>query len=272
MSGDDPARRFALLLAYDGTEFHGWQVQPDARTVQGVVAAALRPLLGVPVLPTGASRTDAGVHALGQVVTFESPRALRPSTIQAALNATLPGDVRVVAARAASEGLDARRSARVKRYAYLMDVARVQPPFRRRYAWHVPRVLDTRAMREALGGLRGRHDFSAFRAAAGRDRAPWCTVKATRVVERAGLVAVLVSADAFLHHMVRNMVGTVREVGLGRRAPAWVGEVLAGRDRRQAGATAPARGLFLLRALYTPPLFHRPRPRAQARPPAPSTA
>jgi tRNA pseudouridine38-40 synthase len=247
--------RLALLLAYDGGAYHGWQVQAAARTVQGVVAEALRPLVGEAVRPTGASRTDAGVHALGQVATFSVARPLSPRVVQAALNATLPPDVRVLAARAAPEGLDARRSARLKRYGYLIDRSPGLSPLRRGYVWHLPHPLDVEAMRAALRSLRGAHDFSAFQAAAGRGRSPRCTVHAVRAVERGRLVAICVSADAFLHHMVRNIVGSVVEVGLGRRPAEWVGEVLAARDRRRAGPTAPAPGLYLLRVLYPWPAF-----------------
>jgi tRNA pseudouridine38-40 synthase len=203
----------------------------------------------------GASRTDAGVHALGQVATFASRRALAPGVVQAALNATLPRDVRVLGARVAPDGLDARRSARLKRYGYLIDRSPVLSPFRRGYAWHVPRRLAAPAFWGGRAARGGPPDFSAFGAAAGRDRSPGCTVRAVRVRERAGLVAVFVSADAFLHHMVRNIVGTLVEVGLGRRPPGWVAEVLAGRDRRRAGPTAPAQGLFLLSVRYGQPLF-----------------
>jgi tRNA pseudouridine38-40 synthase len=128
-------------------------------------------------------------------------------------------------------------------------------PFLRGHAWHVPRLLDVAAMRAALPALRGKHDFSAFQAAAGRDRSPVCTLRAARVVERGRWLAVLLSADAFLHHMVRNVVGTLLEVGHGRRPPGWVADVLEGRDRRRAGATAPAHGLFLLSVRYPVPLF-----------------
>lgn len=248
-------RRLALLLAYDGTAYHGWQVQPGAPTVQGVVADALRPLAGRAVRLTGASRTDAGVHALAQVATVGLPPTLGPDVVRRALDATLPRDVRVLDARVAPEGLDARRSARLKRYGYVLAPGPVASPFLRGYAWHLGRPLDVPAMRRALAALRGRHDFSAFCAAAGRDRDPTCTIRSVRVVERSGLVGVLASADAFLHHMVRNMVGAAVEVGLGRRPPAWMAEVLAGRDRRLGGATAPARGLFLVGVRYPVPLF-----------------
>lgn len=249
------SQTLALLLAYDGAAYRGWQVQPDARTVQGVVAEALRPLAGDPVRLTGASRTDAGVHALGQVASFRAEKPLAPAVVQAALNATLPRDVRVVGACVAPDGFDARRSARLKRYGYLVSRAGVGSPFLDRYAWRVPGPLDVAAMRRALGTCRGQRDFSAFQAAAGRGRSPVCTVYSARLVQRRPLLGLVVSADAFVHHMVRNLVGTLLEVGRGRRPPEWMAEVLAGRDRRLAGPTAPARGLFLVRVQYPVRLF-----------------
>ena len=219
------------------------------------MAEALRPLAGPDLRLIGASRTDAGVHALGQVASLHAARPLDPRVVQAALNATLPRDIRVVAARAVPEGIDARRAARLKRYAYAISQTLVPSPFLRRYAWHLPRPLDVGAMRRAARPLRGTHDFSAFQAAAGRDRSPVCRVHSLRVTRRGALVGVFVSADAFLHHMVRNMVGTVVEVGHGRRPPEWVGEILAGRDRRRAGRTAPPQGLFLVSVRYPEPLF-----------------
>jgi tRNA pseudouridine38-40 synthase len=245
----------ALLLAYDGSAYHGWQVQRDAATVQGTLARALAPLAGGAVRLVGASRTDAGVHALGQVASIAAPKPLAPAVVQAALNATLPRDLRVLGARAVPAGFDARRAARAKRYGYLVDRGAVALPFLRGYAWHVPRALDVAAMRGALAPLRGKHDFSAFQAAAGRDRSPVCTVRATRVVERGRLVGVFLSADAFLHHMVRNVVGTLLEVAQARRPPGWLADVLEARDRRRAGATAPAQGLFLVSVRYPFPLF-----------------
>jgi tRNA pseudouridine38-40 synthase len=203
----------------------------------------------------GASRTDAGVHALGQVASVESPEPLAPATVAAALNARLPRDIRALAARAAPESFDARRAARLKRYGYLLATDRVPSPFLRGFAWHVGRALDVRAMGQAAAALRGKHDFSAFCAAPGRDRDPVCRVHAVRVVARRARIGVLMSADAFLHHMVRNVVGTLVEVGLGRRPPRWVAEVLAGRDRRLGGPTAPPEGLCLLCVRYPWSLF-----------------
>jgi tRNA pseudouridine38-40 synthase len=223
--------------------------------VQGLLIDALRPLAGGEVRVVGASRTDAGVHALGQVASVESPRPISPETAMAALNATLPRDIRVLAARAAPEGFNARRATRLKRYGYLLDTAPVPSPFLRGLAWHVGRPLDAPAMTEAVRGVRGKHDFSAFCAAPGRGRDPACHVYAVRVVGRGQRLGVLIAADAFLHHMVRNIVGTLVEVGLARRPPAWVLDVLGSRNRQTAGPTAPAHGLYLLRVRYAASIF-----------------
>jgi tRNA pseudouridine38-40 synthase len=252
-------RRVRLELAYDGTGYAGWQIQPDVPTVQGVVFAAARTVLGEPVKLVGASRTDAGVHALHQVASLTTDSALDAATIKRALNATLPPDIRVVGAAEAAVTFDARRDAAGKRYAYLIDAGAVASPLLRRYAWHIPAGLDLAAMRAALEAIRGVHDFSAFCAAPGRDAMPVCHVRGVHVVGRRSWVVLLVSADRFLHHMVRTLVGSAIAIGRGARDPAWLAEVLKSRDRRQAGATAPAHGLTLVRVLYTaaePPLEH----------------
>ncbi|MGH7390477.1 MAG: tRNA pseudouridine(38-40) synthase TruA, partial [Candidatus Rokuibacteriota bacterium] len=210
------------MLAYDGTAYAGWQAQPDVPTVQGLVAAAARDLLGPATRVTGASRTDAGVHALGQVVSLATEGALPAPAVMGALNAALPPDIRVRGAAEAPPGFDARRAAAGKRYAYLIDNAPVPDPLLRRYAWHVARPLDVAAMREAAQTLRGRHDFGAFCAAPGRHATPWCTVRALHIVRRRRRIAVLVSADRFLHHMVRNVVGSLAAVGRGARPPGWL--------------------------------------------------
>jgi tRNA pseudouridine38-40 synthase len=241
---------FRVVVAYDGTAYSGWQVQPGRPTVQGTMVAAARELLGEDVRVTGASRTDAGVHALRQVVSIQGARELSAEVVGRALNATLSRDVRVVACTGADERFDARRAAVGKRYGYLLDNSSQPSPFLLRYAWHVPVALDVGLMRLALQPLRGRHDFSAFCAAAGREHEPTCVIRALHVLRRRGRIAVLVSGDRFLHHMVRNIVGSAVEVGRGAREPEWLAEVLKGRDRRRAGPTAPAHGLTLLRVLY----------------------
>jgi len=215
------------------------------------MAAAAR-VLGGPVKITGASRTDAGVHALRQVASLSTASTVPTAALQRALNALLPPSVRVLDARDAPAGFDARRWARGKRYAYLIDRGAQADPFLRRYAWHAPFPLDAAAMATGLAALRGKHDFSAFCAAAGRDRTPTCTITSARVVARRERLVVCLSADSFLHYMVRNIVGSLVEVGRGVRPPGWIGEVVDGRDRKRAGPTAPAQGLVLVRVLYGP--------------------
>ena len=218
--------------------------------MQGALLEAARRFLGPDARVIGASRTDAGVHALRQTASLRITAALPAAAVQAALNAALPPSVRVLHADDAPEGFDARRAAFGKRYLYVLDNAAIGDPLRRRFAWHVPGPLDLAAMRAALGSVRGRHDFSAFCAAPGRDADPVCRVRAVHVLRRRALVAVLISADRFLHHMVRNLVGSAVEVGRGARPAGWLAEVLASRDRRRAGPTAPAHGLVLVRVRY----------------------
>ena len=243
-------RVLRLILAYDGTDFQGWQVQPGRPTVQGLVMAAAARILGEPVRITGASRTDAGVHALGQVASLITSSPLEPARLVRGLNALLPEAIRVLDASEASMGFDARRSALGKRYLYLIDRGVVAHPLLRRHAWHARYRLDAEAMGEALRLLRGKHDFSAFCAAPGRGRTPTCTIRSVRLACRGERLAVLISADSFLHHMVRNIVGSLVEVGRGARPVSWMSGLLAGRDRTRSGPTAPGHGLTLVRVLY----------------------
>lgn len=242
-------RVFKLVLSYDGTDFRGWQVQPDAPTVQGTLLDAAQRFLGPAPRVIGASRTDAGVHALRQTASLTIASSLDAGAVRGALNAALPASIRVLSAAEAAPGFDARRAALGKRYAYLVDNGAVAAPLWRRVAWHVPAALDVPAMRAALMALRGRHDFSAF-CAAGATAPPVCRVSAIHVVRRRERVALLISADRFLHHMVRNIVGSAVEVGRGARPVEWLGAVLASRDRTRAGPTAPAHGLVLARVRY----------------------
>ncbi len=218
--------------------------------MQGLVRDACVRILGEPLKVTGASRTDAGVHALRQVVSLTTGSALDAPRLARGLNALLPDAVRVLDAEVAPDGFDARRSAFGKRYLYLIDGGRVAHPLLRRFAWHPRFLLEATAMRSALGLLRGKHDFSAFCAAPGRGRTPTCTVRSARLVARGDQLAILLSADSFLHHMVRNIVGSLVEVGRGAQPPSWMAELLAGRDRTRSGPTAPAHGLLLVRVLY----------------------
>jgi len=243
-------RVYRLVLSYDGTGFHGWQVQPQVPTVQGTLLAAAGRIFSGGIRVVGASRTDAGVHALRQTVALTVTSALPAASVQAALNAHLPREIRVIAAAEAPTGFDARRSAFGKRYAYLIDNGPVASPLLLRFAWHVPGRLDAAAMRTALAALRGTHDFSAFCAAPGREALPVCRVRAVHVFVRHGRLGILISADRFLHHMVRNIVGSAVEVGRGAQEPGWLADVLASGDRTQGGPTAPAQGLTLVRVRY----------------------
>ncbi len=238
------------MLSYDGTDYHGWQIQPGARTVQGALVEAARRRFGADTRITGASRTDAGVHALRQVASLTTEARVAAAGIRGALNADLPRDIRVLEALEATAGFDARRAAVGKRYAFLIDNGRVANPLLSRYAWHIPQALDADAMRRALATLRGRHDFGAFCAAPGRATDPICVVRALHVIRRKERLAVLLSADRYLHHMARNIVGSVVAVGRGAHGPDWLDAVRASRDRRRAGQTAPAQGLALVRVLY----------------------
>ena len=218
--------------------------------MQALLTREARRLCGDDTRVTGASRTDAGVHALRQTVSLATSSGLPVVAILGALNAALPPDIRVRDAKDAAADFHARFAAHGKRYVYVVDNARVPSPLWRRFAWHVPAPLDVARMRRALAALHGRHDFAAFRAAAGRAQDPVCTVRALHVFRRRDRVAVVVSADRYLHHMVRTIVGSAVDVGRGARDPEWLGDVLAGRDRRRAGPTAPAHGLTLVRVMY----------------------
>jgi tRNA pseudouridine38-40 synthase len=239
-----------LILEYDGTRYAGWQVQPNGLAIQEVVERALATLHKAPRRVTGAGRTDAGVHARGQVASFAEDRPLPRAAYVKGMNALLPDDVAVRAASVEPDGFDARRSARGKRYRYRILNDGGRAPLSRLYAWQVFRALDVDAMRAAAAPLVGRHDFASFQAS---DCAAHHAVRELRrldVLADGGGIDVVVEATAFVKHMVRNIVGTLVEVGVGRRAPASMPALLARRDRTAAGCTAPAHGLVLEEVFY----------------------
>jgi len=243
-------RRLKLALEYDGTAYHGWQVQPGLDTIQGRLEAALSRLAGSPIHVMGAGRTDAGVHALGQVASCNAEVRLDDLPLRRALNAILPEDIVVTNVDAAPAEFDARRSARMKTYRYTL-LRRAYPSAREgRYSLYVPYAVDMDAMAEAAQYLVGTHDFSAFRAGACAAATPIRTVQ--RAVWRAegDLWHFEVDGTAFLQYMVRIIVGTLLDVGRGRRRPAEIPEILASRDRRRAGKTAPPHGLCLVAVAY----------------------
>jgi tRNA pseudouridine38-40 synthase len=243
---------FRLVLEYDGTDFAGWQSQAEGqRTVQDALAAALAALATGPVRVVGAGRTDAGVHAEGQVAAATLDTRLDAATLLRAANAHLPDDVAVLACEPARDGFDPRREATGKLYRYAVWNAPLASPLRRRRWHHVPAPLDVPAMRAAAAALAGKHDFASFQAAGSGVTATVRTLtRAELAGEGGGELQFFFAGDGFLRHMVRNLVGTVLEVGLGRRPPGSLPALLAARDRTQAGPTAPALGLTLVRVDY----------------------
>ena len=242
---------FKITIAYDGGQYVGWQRQENGPSVQALVEDLLRDLDNRDVTLHGAGRTDAGVHALGQVASFTLVRDIQPDVVVRALNAHLPPDVRVLAAEAVPASFHARFDATSKTYRYRLSNADVLSPFERAYAWHVWGPLDTDAMAEAARYVEGRHDFAAFQAAGGTVRTSERVITASSLTKGSdGLVVYEVTGDGFLRHMVRTIVGTLADVGQGRQRPEWMRDVIASRDRAQAGKTAPAHGLFLVRVDY----------------------
>ena len=265
------ARVLKLTLAYDGAAYVGWQRQATGQSIQGLIEDALARIDGAPVVVFGAGRTDAGVHAVGQVASATVSTPLEPSTLQRALNAILPSDVRVASLEDAPDGFHARYSATGKTYEYWIWQGDVVPPFLRASCWQIPRRLDVAAMDAAARLLEGRHDFGAFQSAGTAVKTSVRTMRSARVAAgtpRSALVAspfepatvdvgghpvvVRVEADGFLRHMVRAIVGTLVEVGDGRRDPATMVDLLDRARRREAGPTAPPHGLVLVRVHYGP--------------------
>jgi tRNA pseudouridine38-40 synthase len=256
------AGTWKLTLAYDGTEYSGWQVQPRRRTVQGELADALEQVTGERVLPQGSGRTDAGVHALGQVASFSLRADIPPPNLQRALNRTLPADIRVLAAEYAKAEFHARHSALRKSYEYRIFRGEICPPFLARFVYPLAWPLDVAVMQAAAGQVLGEHDFTSFAAVepemTQRQDPESTPPRPVRLITSSAwhaegdLLIYRVTGEGFLHHMVRNLVGTFIDVGRGQLAPDAIPQILAARNRSAAGPTAPARGLFLVSVEYAP--------------------
>jgi tRNA pseudouridine38-40 synthase len=248
-------RNIKLVLAYDGSEFSGWQVQPDTSTIQGTLASAIGRLTGEKVLPQGSGRTDAGVHALAQVASFTTESPIPAANLTKALNDILPSSIRVLEVAEVPPEFHARKSARAKTYRYRMLRSSICPPFLARYVWHYPYPLDENAMRQAAALAAGEHDFTSF-AAVDPERGEHEDNSNVRHIfcstwEKDGEEFVYsVRGSGFLHHMVRNLVGTFLLVGKGTLAPKDITRILQARSRSAAGATAPASGLYLVSVDY----------------------
>jgi len=243
---------YRLTLEYDGRDFEGWQVQPEGRrTVQGALEAALAELTREPARVVGAGRTDSGVHAEGQVASVVLEAEWEPERLLRALNGVLPGDAAAVRCERAPDGFHARFDARGKLYCYRVWNGAWRSPLREaRFAW-VRQPLDLASMRRAAGDLEGTHDFASFQAAGSDVQSTERTLERVAVQGQAGQeVEIRVEGSGFLRHMVRVLVGTLLEVGQGRRAPDSLPGLLAARDRSQAGRTAPPQGLVLMRVSY----------------------
>ncbi len=261
------SRTLKLTLAYDGSAFHGWQVQPGKPTIQGALADAIESLTGEKLLPQGSGRTDAGVHALAQVATFQTASSIPAANFRVVLNDRLPAAIRVLAVDEMPEDFHARHSARAKRYHYRIWRGDVVPPFLARYVTHHPYPLNETAMQQAAALVAGEHDFTSFAAVdpdralrlaaeppgdlQARSRPPTSAPFTSRASSATPTSCVyIVRGNGFLHHMVRNLVGTFLLAGKGSIAPSDILAILEARDRRAAGPTAPAEGLYLVEVEY----------------------
>ena len=268
---------FKIVVAYDGTDYVGWQRQANGVSIQALIEDALRAIDGRAVAVAGAGRTDSGVHALGQVAAFTIERALSPDAVVRALNAHLPDAIRIMSADEVPPSFHPRFDAIAKTYRYRIWNGEVVSPFERRYAWHVTGALDVDAMSSAARLVEGEHDFAAFQASGSDVITTVREVVESRVLRiadcgfqgihnpaihnpaihnpairnpQSAILAYEVTGPGFLRHMVRTIVGTLVEVGRGRQPVEWMAAVLASRDRAAAGPTAPAAGLFLIRVDY----------------------
>lgn len=250
-----------LIIEYDGTNYQGWQTQRSGLTIQDCMSRTISGITGEAIKLIGASRTDAGVHALGQVAVFGTDSRLPADTLKRALNARLPRDIRILDAEALDNEIHPRYRAVKKRYFYIIEKAGKQSVFFHKYAWRVPISLDLGSMKRAAELLLGEHDFSAFRGSGCGAKTTVRTIYSISITGHDHLdfmtaslqgefIKVLIEANAFLRHMVRNIVGTLVEVGKGRRSPEELTGILTSCDRNTAGPTAPAQGLFLEKVFY----------------------
>jgi tRNA pseudouridine38-40 synthase len=254
-------RYIRLLIEYDGTRYLGWQSQTSGGTIQDILVETIRGITGENVRLTGASRTDAGVHALGQTAAFATESALTDAVIMRALNAKLPRDIRIIEAHETDRGFHPRYNATKKSYLYLISSGKKQSAFLFPYLWDVRMGLDIDAMKDAAVHLSGRHDFSSFMGSGCGSKTQVRTVHALDIATCSEMsfmtasisgdfIRIRIEADAFLRHMVRNIVGTLVEAGRKKISPSAARDILLACDRQKAGPTAPAKGLFLERIIY----------------------
>jgi len=272
LQANDRPRTFHLTVAYDGTEYCGWQVQPEQRSIQSELERVIRPLAGRPVRVLGSGRTDAGVHAIGQVARCVLP-VWKADTValQRAINSKLPNDIRVKAVRETRERFHPIADATGKQYQYLVQVGGSRDPFANRFVNRVGGPIDHSAMQSAAAKFVGRHDFKAFQGTGAERPSTVRTIHSARWIPRVATGPTgaelegehwcfEIDGEGFLYNMVRNLMGTMLEVGRGKKSPNWIDEVLASRDRKMAGPTAPPQGLFLCRVDYPDEVFQVEEP------------
>lgn len=244
-------RNIRLTVSYDGTAYNGFQRQnPPQVAVQNVLEEKLSAVCGDSVELAASGRTDSGVHAIGQVVNFFTDGTIPLDRLPRAVNSILPPDIVVLEAAEADRDFSARHSAKSKIYIYRILQGYIPDPFERNYSWNIHKELDTDSMERCLRMIEGTHDFSAFRAAGGPPVSPVRTIYEASLEKKGRIVELKFFANGFLYHMVRNLVGTLVNVGMGRTSVQRFGEIMASLDRNQAGATAPARGLYLYKVNY----------------------
>lgn len=244
---------YKMVVSYDGTSYGGWQVQPNAVTIQEQIQNAFRVVLRQDVDVTGSGRTDAGVHALGQTAHFILSEPIDPFKLRGSLNGILPHDIRIMEILPVPHGFHARYSAIGKVYHYELHIGRVLPPFRRLYCWHIKQKIDLTLVREAAEHFIGTHDFTSF---ANESHLGCASKDAVRTLHRLDVVvnddniSLQFEGDGFLYKMVRNITGTLIECGVGKRSSSEIPAILEMKDRRLAGAAAPPQGLFLVKVDY----------------------
>lgn len=243
-------KNIKLTIEYDGTAYHGWQHQPRHISIQQALKEKIETIAKEKINLIGASRTDAGVHALAQAANFKTKSRMNEGEWQRALNSLLPSDIVIKKVEIASDDFHARFSAKGKIYKYLILNQTVPSALNRNYAWHITYPLKFTEMRKAAKFLIGRHDFSSFRASSCTAENPVRRIKRLAITKKDGFIQFTIEADAFLHHMVRNIIGTLIAVGIGKLTPDKIETILKAKDRRLAGKTAPAYGLYLVKVIY----------------------
>ncbi len=243
-------RNIKLTIEYDGTRYHGWQIQDNAETIQGVLKRAIKGLTGEETNLMGCSRTDVGVHALGQIANFLTASTIPSDRFSYALNRMLPQDIVINASEEVSPDFHSRFMAKGKTYKYLIYNSQFPSAILRNRAYHVSHNMDLGLMRQAVEHIKGRHDFSAFRASGSDTKTSVRTITALSLEQEGDTITMVISGDGFLYNMVRIIAGTLIEVGAGRLEPDDMQAIIAGKDRKKAGRTAPAHGLYLMKIFY----------------------